>query len=311
MITRWRRPAIVGPKMAFLSDLGRKGRNRLLQSDRKSSHNISMTRILTFLSACVIFASVANAADPQMKVTLTKDKTGGTPATTFDPTVETVFALFKGENLHAGDKLRGVWIAEDVGDAAPPGTKIDEKTVDSPGESATGNFSLSKPDKGWPVGKYKLDVYVNDKLVTTEKFSVAGAGKPNSEVASQPAAAEVPDKDELRSLVNDSMDSFGDALNDKDFSGFYLDIASVWQQQTSAEKLSEAFKDFYGKDIDISAAIQDKDPVFDKPAAIRPDGVLVVQGHYATKPNRIVFILKYVNEEEDWKLVGIDVNTKE
>jgi len=268
-----------------------------------------MSRFLTFFSAFLIFASLANAADPEMKITLAKDETGGAPTTTFGPDAKAIVALFKGENLHVGDKLRGVWIVEDVGEAAPAGSKIDEKTVDAPGESATGNFTLSKPDKGWPVGKYKLDVYVNDKLVTTEKFSIVG--EKETETASEPAAPEVPDKDELKSLVNDSMDSFGDAITDKDFSGFYLDIASVWQQQTSAEKLSESFKDFYGKDIDISAAIQDKDPIFDKPAAIESNGVMVVQGHYPTQPNRIVFTLKYVNEEEEWKLVGVDVKTKE
>jgi len=38
---------------------------------------------------------------------------------------------------------------------------------------------------------------------------------------------------------------------------------------------------------------------------------LVSQGYYPTKPNRIIFQLKYLKDEGDWKLAGIDVNLKE
>jgi hypothetical protein len=39
--------------------------------------------------------------------------------------------------------------------------------------------------------------------------------------------------------------------------------------------------------------------------------VLVSKGYYPTKPNRVVFQLKYVDEEGDWKLGGIDIKLKE
>jgi len=40
-----------------------------------------------------------------------------------------------------------------------------------------GAFSLSKP-KGWPVGKYRLEIYVGADLATTAKFTIKG-GKSN------------------------------------------------------------------------------------------------------------------------------------
>ena len=44
-----------------------------------------------------------------------------------------------------------------------------------------GVFSLSKPTKGWPVGKYRVEIYVNDKLADTVKFTVkAGASQKES-----------------------------------------------------------------------------------------------------------------------------------
>jgi hypothetical protein len=83
-----------------------------------------------------------------------------------------LFALFKTHGIQGGNKIRSVWIAEDVGEAAPKETKIDDLTLEVEGDTDDGVFSLSRPDKGWPVGKYRLEIYVGDKLVATKKFSV-------------------------------------------------------------------------------------------------------------------------------------------
>ena len=32
---------------------------------------------------------------------------------------------------------------------------------------------LSKPTNGWPVGKYRMEISVNDKLAEPLKFSIA------------------------------------------------------------------------------------------------------------------------------------------
>jgi outer membrane usher protein FimD/PapC len=63
------------------------------------------------------------------------------------------------------------------GDAAPKGTKIDEKTLNAEGDTNDGVFSLSKPTNGWPVGKYHVEIYVNDKLVTKLNFTIKAAAK--------------------------------------------------------------------------------------------------------------------------------------
>jgi len=64
-------------------------------------------------------------------------------------------------------------------------------------------------------------------------------------------------------------------------------------------------------EIDLPSAVKETEPVFNHPAAIGPNGMLVIQGYYPTKPNRIIFQLKYLKDEGDWKLAGIDVNLKE
>ncbi|MEY2537362.1 MAG: hypothetical protein QOG67_1102 [Verrucomicrobiota bacterium] len=112
-------------------------------------------------------------------------------------------------------------------------------------------------------------------------------------------------------MTETSLLSFGRAVKKKDFSRFYEDVASVWQKQTSPEKLEEAFSDFLDKGIDLPSVVKEMEPVFNHPAAIGADGVLLIQGYYPTTPNRVIFKLKYLNEEGEWKLVGINVNLKE
>ena len=47
-----------------------------------------------------------------------------------------------------------------------------------------GDFAFSKPTKGWPVGKYRVEIYVNDDLAKTVKFTIEAA-KPDEESESE------------------------------------------------------------------------------------------------------------------------------
>ncbi|MDQ6808915.1 MAG: hypothetical protein M3Z64_05745 [Verrucomicrobiota bacterium] len=122
-------------------------------------------------------------------------------------------------------------------------------------------------------------------------------------------AADIPPEKELKPLVQSSLLSFNKSVQAKDFSGFYKDIAAIWQEQTTPEKLGALFKDFGDKEIDL-APIKKLEPVFSSPPSIDSDGVLVVKGYYPTTPARTIFQLKYLQEKDEWKLVGIKVDTK-
>jgi len=125
------------------------------------------------------------------------------------------------------------------------------------------------------------------------------------------AAPDVPEKSEIKNMTEETLTSFGEALKEKDFSSFYTDIANVWKKQTTPEKLLEAFKSMTGPNFDILGIVQELKPTFDPPAEVNSDEVLIVRGYYPTKPNHVVFQLKYIEEEEEWKLVGINVKTEE
>ena len=120
----------------------------------------------------VIAAGQARITKAQLGAGVTPNFDIISPATEFNPDTAKIYCAWKAEGLKSGTQLRGVWIAEDVGKAAPPNFKIDEASFTSPGISAQGNFALSKPNKGFPVGKYRLEIYVGSDLAKTVPFTI-------------------------------------------------------------------------------------------------------------------------------------------
>jgi len=89
----------------------------------------------------------------------------------FPPDAPAIYCAWKAEGVMPGTHFRGIFIAEDVGNVAPPNYKIDEATVNLDGDGA-GSFTLSKPNNGFPVGKYRLEIYIGEDLAKTLKFAV-------------------------------------------------------------------------------------------------------------------------------------------
>jgi hypothetical protein len=96
------------------------------------------------------------------------------PTDTFPADLPKIYAFWISHGLENGDKIHGVWIADDVGDAAPKGTKIDEATMVYAGDNENA-FSLNKPTNGWPLGSYHVDIYINDALAKAVPFTIVAA----------------------------------------------------------------------------------------------------------------------------------------
>jgi hypothetical protein len=94
----------------------------------------------------------------------------GEPTGRFAAETEKIFCRWQGDALHEGDKIRAVWIAEDVGDVAPKNYKIAETSTSADGPQAAGTFTLSRPTNGWPIGKYRVEIYDGDQLAEMVKF---------------------------------------------------------------------------------------------------------------------------------------------
>ncbi len=93
------------------------------------------------------------------------------PTTQFRPDSPKIVCVFKVEGASIGTTVKGVWIAEDVGNKAPRNYKIAEKSLTLPFIN-TGSFAISRPNNGWPVGSYRLEIYIGPTLAKTVQFTV-------------------------------------------------------------------------------------------------------------------------------------------
>jgi hypothetical protein len=96
----------------------------------------------------------------------------------FEATVPVVHVTYTTPDLpKSGDAYVIQWIATDVGQAAPANTVIATVNqavpeVPAAAKSYTVNSFMTKPTNGWPVGKYRVEIKLGDKLATTAQFSI-------------------------------------------------------------------------------------------------------------------------------------------
>lgn len=130
-----------------------------------------MKKLLALLAFAVMFSTSAFAGDVKVKVAVAVDS-NTKPATVFAANTPKLWAFILTEGTEKGDKVRVVWIAEDTNGAAPANYKIDEFSYVGDKENFSGAGGLSKPNNGWPVGKYRVDIYIDDELEGSTKFQI-------------------------------------------------------------------------------------------------------------------------------------------
>lgn len=91
------------------------------------------------------------------------------PAASFYTDTPKIVCVWEVESNDLSVPIRSVWIAEDVGSAAPPNYQIATRSLAGFKE---GSFSLDSPANGLPVGKYRLDVYIGEKLARQIPFTI-------------------------------------------------------------------------------------------------------------------------------------------
>lgn len=161
--------------------------------------------------ACGFNFSTANISE----ATLAKDEAGDEPTTTFAQD-DSFYAVVEVANAPDSTIVKAEWIAVDA-DGVDPNFVIGEKELEGGGTLA---FSLSN-DKLWPVGQYKVDVYLNDELERTLEFTVEGdvvAEQPEPEpeptATPEPEPTATPEPEE--SPANQAGDSLGGQAPDAD-----------------------------------------------------------------------------------------------
>ena len=82
-----------------------------------------------------------------------------------------IYGIWQVQSLKAGDSVRAVWIAESFG-YTQKDVKITEAAVTAYKPDDDGVFVLARPEGAWPIGRYRLEFYVRDKLAETVRFTI-------------------------------------------------------------------------------------------------------------------------------------------
>lgn len=127
----------------------------------------SVIALLVFTAlACSFNVSTANISEAK----LAKDAEGSQPTTTFAQD-EAFYCVVQLANAPDDTKMKAIWTVIEAEDT-DPNLVINETEIDS-GDGQI-HFDLTN-DKLWPAGKYKVDLYLNDKLDRTLEFQVEAA----------------------------------------------------------------------------------------------------------------------------------------
>ena len=130
------------------------------------------------------------------------------------------------------------------------------------------------------------------------------AGSPTS--SNSPPS--VPTASEQLALVQATTAAFSKALDEGTMSHFYGQVSRLWQEQTSVDELDQLFSAFLEQGITL--AVDSWQPQLDQEPRIDENQVLILVGHYPSQPQQLHFDYSYVQEDNNWALIGINVNLR-
>ena len=123
---------------------------------------LAISMLMLASIACESSVSTANITS----VVLTADKDAPTDTTTFTPD-QTFYAVVTVANAPDSTKVKAVWsTVDDAGKA----TQIAEKEIVGSNSSIT--FDATNTAGPWPAGKYRVEIFLNDKSNKTIEFTV-------------------------------------------------------------------------------------------------------------------------------------------
>ncbi len=117
------------------------------------------------LSACDFSFTTAHIAN----AFTASDNAGNQPTKVFSQDA-TFYAIVELANAPDDTVVKAAWVAVDVQDVAPE-TAIDDASITGGDNVITFNLS-NAPNTLWPTGKYRVDLYLNDKVDQSLEFEV-------------------------------------------------------------------------------------------------------------------------------------------
>jgi len=132
----------------------------------KSFRFVLFVLMLVLVSvACEFSASTANIANAHMSV----DENDSNSTTTYSTDANLFYCYFDLKNAPDDTVVKGTWTLVSA-DGYDPNQEIDSAEIT--GGDNNYYFTLARSMDAWPVGQYKIDLYLNDTLAQTVTFEV-------------------------------------------------------------------------------------------------------------------------------------------
>jgi len=171
------------------------------------------------------------------------------------------------------------------------------------GQSVPMRIKLIKEDGAWKVASLQGPPPPETHYLTMRSFGHWQRRRDDTEIPV--TAPPLPSEEQIDVLVRKTLLELDKALDREDFSDFHGSVAEVWREHTPVVVFKRVLQPFDESDVDL-ASIANGKPVFEKPAKVRPDGVLTADGKYLAPPHALDFWLHYVQEDDkQWKLISI------
>jgi hypothetical protein len=129
---------------------------------------ILLCTLAVSVSACEFSASTATVTSAELARGYADGKATDV-STTFAPSDTPLHYVVTLSSAPDDTKVKAVWTIVDAGDGQYKDQKLDETVLQS--GSGVLNFTLAGT-QAWPAGKYKVDLFLNDKLDRTADFLV-------------------------------------------------------------------------------------------------------------------------------------------
>jgi uncharacterized lipoprotein NlpE involved in copper resistance len=133
--------------------------------DRRNFYiGLAINALVLAALACGFNVSTAKIAS----ATLAADKSGTPVTTTFSQDQSMIYLIVELANAPDDTKVKAVWTAVQA-EGVDANYLLDQSELTS--GSGTLTFTLTN-NQLWPTGKYKADLYLNDKLDRTLEYEV-------------------------------------------------------------------------------------------------------------------------------------------
>jgi hypothetical protein len=120
----------------------------------------------------MLLALVVRADDPHFgNAVFADNKDGDSPQEIFSSETPEIFLRAELMDVAKDTELRAAWVAEKT-DAAELNYELNTSKVAVKSDTSFATFSLPKPTTGWPIGTYRVDLTINDKLSQQLRFKI-------------------------------------------------------------------------------------------------------------------------------------------